>query len=203
MSIWKQLISKRGLLYKSGFSNLRAMWYLDLAASTNHPWQEEAGALCQQQFKYSSSEDFRGISFQILILLGQFQIFSFGGQLKYYISELSFKMLLFWGFQVLSFLGSVSNINILRSVFNHYFFMVISVQYYHLGLVYSKFVRGLNESVQPQILAPPPQLKSTLHPNKPKNKSWMKSLNKTYKIPSEMEEATRYNCWNCWHCWHC
>ena len=54
------------------------------------------------------------MGFQKLILWGQFQVFSFGGQLKYYISELSFKMLLFWGFQVLSFWGGVSIIRILR-----------------------------------------------------------------------------------------
>ena len=45
------------------------------------------------------------MGFQILILWGQFQIFSFGGQLKYYISELSFKMLLFWGFKYYHFGG--------------------------------------------------------------------------------------------------
>ena len=25
----------------------------------------------------------------------------------------------------------------------------------------------------------------------------------TWKIPSEMEVAPRYNCWHCWPCWHC
>ena len=133
MPIWKQHISKRGFPYKSGFSNLRAMWYLDLAASTNHPWQEEAGALCQQQFKYSSSEDFRGISFQILILLGQFQIFSFGGQLKYYISELSFKMLLFWGFQVLSFIHFGGQFQIL--IFWGQFSIIISLWLFLFNII--------------------------------------------------------------------
>ena len=26
---------------------------------------------------------------------------------------------------------------------------------------------------------------------------------RTWKIPSEMEVAPRYNCWNCWQCWQC
>ena len=81
MPIWKQQISKRGFPYKSGFSNLRAMWYFDLAASTNHPWQEEAGALCQQQFKYFISEDFRN-GFSNINTLGSVSNIFFWGSVK-------------------------------------------------------------------------------------------------------------------------